>query len=157
MQTELEKKKEELLILCQKGLIEKNLYQNQTYRDRLKAEVREVSNQNEYDYFLDLVKNKTKYPSNQNNILIPFLLGIVDQFDIQTPSVFVQGEFPDIDTDYLPVVRDYLKNVWAPKEFGSEKVCNIGNYTTFAIKSSLIDMARVHGYDRNEILAITTK
>ena len=51
MQTELEKKKEELLILCQKGLIEKNLYQNQTYRDRLKAEVREVSNQNEYDYF----------------------------------------------------------------------------------------------------------
>ena len=73
MQTELEKKKEELLILCQKGLIEKNLYQNQTYRDRLKAEVREVSNQNEYDYFLDLVKNKTKYPSNQNNILIPFL------------------------------------------------------------------------------------
>jgi DNA polymerase III alpha subunit len=66
------------------------------------------------------------------------------------------GDFPDVDVDYLPPVRDYLKNVWAPQAFGAENVCSIGNYGTFGLKSSLIDMTRVHGYDRNEILQITT-
>ena len=53
------------------------------------------------------------------------------------------------------MVRDYLKNEWAPKTFGEDYVCNIGNYTTFGIKSALIDMARVHGESREEVMAIT--
>jgi len=67
------------------------------------------------------------------------------------------GEFPDVDVDYLPIVRDYLKTTWAPKVFGETRVCNIGNYGTFGLKSTLIDMARVHGLDRQEVLQITTE
>jgi DNA polymerase III alpha subunit len=77
-------------------------------------------------------------------------------FDIEkNPNCVVTGDFPDIDLDYIKVVRDYLKNEWAPKTFGEEHVCNIGNYTTFGIKSALIDMARVHGLPRGEILELT--
>lgn len=157
MQTEFEIKKNLLIDICVKSLKAKGFYNNEIYKLKLKEEIKEISNQNEYDYFLDLCDKKVKFSKNENNLLVPYLLGIVDEFDIDVPSNFVQGEFPDIDVDYLKIVRDYLKNEWAPKEFGVDKVCNIGNYTTFAIKSSLIDMARVHGYDRNEILAITTK
>ena len=56
---------------------------------------------------------------------------------------------------YIPMVRDYLKNEWAPKTFGADYVCNIGNYTTFGIKSALIDMARVHDESRDEVMSIT--
>jgi hypothetical protein len=55
------------------------------------------------------------------------------------------------------MVRDHLKNTWAINHFGKENVCAIGNYTTFGIKSSLIDMARVHNKSRTEILDLTTK
>src|SRR5690606_33464237 len=54
-------------------------------------------------------------------------------------------------------VRDYLKLEWAPKKFGQENICSIGTYTTFGLKSALIDMARVHGRSREEILSLTTK
>jgi DNA polymerase III alpha subunit len=65
------------------------------------------------------------------------------------------GEYPDIDVDYLGIVRDYLKTEWAPKEFGEQLVCNISNYTTFGLKSALIDMARVHSESREEVQGIT--
>ena len=98
-----------------------------------------------------------KYPNNQNNLLICWLLDIVPNFDIDQDPVCEYGDLPDIDTDMLPCIRNYIKDEWAPKTFGEEYVCNIGNYTTYGIKSSLIDMVRVHGKDRGEILALTTK
>jgi DNA polymerase III alpha subunit len=146
-----------LINFCIEGLQKKNLYTNEVYRNRLKEELKEISNQNEFSYFLELLKSNKRYPENQHNLLVPYLLGIVDDFDINKKSAYSQGDFPDVDIDYIPIVRDHLKNNWAPKEFGSDRVCNVGNYSTFAIKSSLIDMARVHGLDRNEILAITTQ
>ena len=75
--------------------------------------------------------------------------------DIEQEPKCEYGEYPDIDVDYLPIVRDYLKTVWAKETFGEEYVCNIGNYTTFGIKSALIDMARVHGESREEVQALT--
>ncbi|MHA2043732.1 MAG: helix-hairpin-helix domain-containing protein [Candidatus Thorarchaeota archaeon] len=135
---------------------EKNLYTN-PYKERLKTEIEEIDNQAEHEYFVELYEQGTKYSRNEHNLLIPYLLGIVENFDIDKLPAYSQGEFPDIDVDYLRPVRDYLKNEWAPETFGKSKVCNIGNYTKFGIKSSLIDMAKVHGYDRNEILGLTTK
>jgi len=124
-------------------------------RDRLKQEIREVDNQAEHDYFLDLHDRGARFPRNENNLLVPFLLGLTDEFDPASEPAHVQGEFPDIDVDYLPAVQEYLRNEWCPKTFGRDKVVNIGNYGTFGIKSALLDMARVHGADYQEIQAIT--
>ena len=130
---------------------------NEHYKERLKIEIEEISNQNEEIYFLEAVKDGLKWSVNENNLLVPYLLGLVPSFDIGQSPKYEMGEFPDIDTDFLPEVRDYLKNIWARQQFGERNVCSIGNYTTFGIKSALIDMVRVHGKSREEILSLTTK
>lgn len=139
---------------CEKIIQEKGLDKDTRYLKRLSWEISEIENQKKESYFIDLFEKKKKY-SNQNNLLVPFLLGIVQEFNIEKDPEFFQGDMPDIDTDYLPAVRDYLKNIWAIERFGEDKVCNIGNYTTFGIKSSLIDMAKVYGESRDEILNLT--
>jgi len=127
------------------------------FEKRLKRELIEIEVQDDEQYFLNLVQDKQRFDSNPNNLLVPVLLGICDSVDLGKEPAYRMGDFPDVDVDYLPVVRDYLKNEWAPKTFGEANVCSIGNYGTFGLKSSLIDMVRVHGLDRNEILNITTK
>jgi hypothetical protein len=125
------------------------------YLKRFKWEIEEIIAKEKEDYFLDLYNRKIKYPTNQNNLLICWILGIVNDYDISKDPNCIYGEMPDIDVDYLPQVRSYIKETWAPKYFGEDYVCNIGNYTTFGIKSALIDMARVHGESRDEVLALT--
>lgn len=124
------------------------------YRKRLEWELREIDVQGKAEYFLKLFSEKNKC-KNTNNIIVPWLLGICDDFNVDTDPKFVQGDMPDIDVDYLSEVRDYLKNKWALETFGEEYVCNISNYTTFGMKSALIDMARVHDNPREEILELT--
>jgi DNA polymerase-3 subunit alpha len=140
---------------CLKILNEKGFSDDLRYSKRLEWELKEIEIQDKEAYFLNLYNNKSKYKENQNNLLVPYLLDIVDSVDIDRDPVFYQGDMPDIDTDYLPAVRDYLKNEWSIKTFGEDRVCNIGNYTTFGIKNALIDIAKVYGESREEILNIT--
>lgn len=130
----------------------KNL--NERHRKRLEWELKEIDVQSKADYFLELYKNKVRH-QNQNNIIVPFILDICDEFDIDRDPNFVQGDMPDIDVDYLSEVRDHLKNKWAVETFGQDFVCNIGNYTTYGLKSALLDMVRVHGEPREEIMELT--
>ena len=125
------------------------------YLKRLINELIQIEVQEETKYFLELYNICKKYDKNQNNLIVPWLLNICPDFNISEEANYKMGELPDIDIDYLPQVRDYLKNEWAINEFGREYVCNIGNYGTFGLKSTFIDMARVHGLDRGEILNIT--
>jgi len=148
--------KEKLINLAVDGLKKRGIY-SKKHMARLISEFKGVSDLSEHDYFLNLVESGKKYSYNEHNLLLAYVLGIVDDFDIEQPAASFMGEFPDTDVDYIKEVRDYLKEDWAPKEFGRDKVCWVGNYTTFGIKSSLIDMARVFGLDRQEILNITTK
>lgn len=141
--------------ICQNKLKEKGLSEDKKYLKRLKWETEEIVAKKKEGYFLDLYERKVKYPKNENNLLVCWLLDIVPDYMIEEEPNCIFGESPDIDQDYLPACRDWLKNIWAPAEFGQEYVCNIGNYTTFGLKSSLIDMARVHGESREEILALT--
>lgn len=141
--------------ICRKKLEEKGLFENEKYQKRLKWELEEVLVKGKESYFQDLYDKKTKYPFNQNNLLIVWLLDIAPDFEIDKDPKCEYGDLPDIDVDFLPSVRNYVKEEWAAKTFGEEYVCNIGNYTTFGIKSALIDMARVHGLPREEILALT--
>ena len=125
------------------------------FQKRLINELIQIEVQEEAKYFLDLYYTGKKYDKNENNLIVPWLLNICEDFNILEETKYKMGDLPDIDIDYLPQIRDYLKNEWAVNEFGKEYVCNIGNYGTFGLKSTFIDMARVHGLDRGEILNIT--
>jgi DNA polymerase III alpha subunit len=146
--------KEEFEATCQAKLVEMNL-DTLIYKKRLSWEMGEIVAKSKLDYFWTLYTTKTRYPINQNNLLVCKLLGICKDYKIEQEPNCEYGEYPDIDIDYLGVVRDYLKTDWAKRTFGAEYVCNIGNYTTFKIKSALIDMARVHGESREEIQKLT--
>ena len=149
--------KSNIFKICQEKLKEKGLFEDKRYQKRLEWELKEIEVQDKENYFIDLLTRKVIYPENQNNLLVPYILGIVKDFNIDQDPEFFYGDLPDCDVDYIPQVREFLKNEWAPKTFGEQYVCNIGNYTTYGIKSSLIDMARVHDKDRGELLALTTK
>lgn len=136
-------------------LLKKKVGEDKVYHKRLINELIQIEVQEEARYFLELYYSGKKYDNNENNLIVPWILDICPQFNISEETKYKMGDLPDIDIDYLPQVRDYLKNEWAIQEFGQEYVCNIGNYGTFGLKSTFIDMARVHGYDRGEILNIT--
>ena len=154
------KERSRLLKLCVNGLESKGLTTD-VYKERLKREIKAIDEQAEHEYLLNLHdKFKSQgliFTENENNLLVAYLLGLTNQFDINSDPVFVQGEFPDIDIDYLKDVRDYLKRTWAPKQWGQEFICEIGTYGTSGIKSSILDMARVHNVEKDEIQAITVK
>lgn len=145
---------DELALYCRNKLEELNLKENK-YQERLNWELAEIKAKEKTDYFISLFNKKTKYPFNQNNLLVVFLLGVVSDFNINEDPSCVYGDLPDVDLDFIPQVRDYLKNEWAPKTFGEDYVCNIANYQTFGIKMALLDMARVHGCNHQEIQALT--
>jgi len=141
--------------ICNKKLVDMG-FDREPHRTQLKNELRDVYSQDLYDYYSEIIKRGDKY-QNENNIIIPFLLGICDTYDFNQESKYDQGESPDIDVDYLPSVRNYLKEKYAREQFGDDYVCNIATYTTFGLRSALIDMAKVFDLDRKEILNLTTK
>ncbi len=158
---------EKLANYCQSALQKKGYHRDDRYVKRLKLEIAECRGKKKADFLWRLhniwldysIKNPdyTDRPQNENNLLLTELLGITQPADIEAEPNFKQGDFPDIDVDFIKEVRDYLKVDYIPKTFGEDKVCNISNYTTYGIRSALIDMARVHGASREEIMAITKK
>src|SRR5471030_333154 len=101
--------KEKLLEICQTVLIAQGL-NDEIHQKRFSLEIKEIDAQNEYEYFLDLYNKKIQYPENQNNLLIPYLLGIVSDFDITKQPMWIYGDAPDIDSDYSSLeLRDILK------------------------------------------------
>ena len=99
--------KQRFLQICEKALKEKGLSNNPLYEKRFKWEVEEILAKEKHDYFLDLYDRKIKYPHNQNNLLVCWLLGIVPDHDIQKePANVFTGDLPDVDIDYIPMVRD---------------------------------------------------
>ena len=130
-------------------------HEDPRYQFRLRYELLEIETQNCCDYFIDLVRQKKKFP-NENNLLVPVLLGICHEYNIEQMPKTKTNEFPDVDIDFLADVRDYLKNEFAPNEYKPENTCSIGTYGRYALKSAMLDMARIFGYDRQEALNITT-
>jgi DNA polymerase III alpha subunit len=148
---------EKLEVLCKMKMEEKGFINNPLYEERLAEELKEIKKLDDAVYFVKLFEREIKSTKNEHNALIPYLLGICDNIDIEKGVKYTDPEFPDIDVDFLPDVRSYLKDEWVPKRYGENYVCNISNYNTFGLKSSLIDIARTLGEDRTEILNITTK
>jgi DNA polymerase III alpha subunit len=146
---------ERLTIFCQQRLEEVGWAVDKRYVKRLNWELAEISAKNKADYFWQMYETKIRYPINQNNLLVCKLLGICHDYDISQEPACEYGEYPDIDSDFTSIIRDYLKNEWAPKQFGEEYVCNISTYGTYKIKAALLDMARVHDKSHDEIQIIT--
>jgi len=153
--------RQQLLKLCVSSLEKKGFSEDQRYKDRLKRELKEIDAQGEHEYLLNLQNQfQSKgliLPYNQHNLLVYYLLDLCKDFDIEKEYAWYQGEFPDIDIDYLKDVRDYIKRTWAAENFGQDKICEIGTYGTSGIKSAILDMARVHDAEKDRIQAITTK
>jgi DNA polymerase III alpha subunit len=125
-----------------------------TYKKRFESEWKEISAKGDVDYFLSV--QDSKYTDNEHNLLTPYLMGIVPDFDINKPSAYDQiFDPPDVDVDYIDGVREYLKEDYAKELFGEEYVCNIANYNTFGMKSALKACARVFGLDYEEAEAVT--
>jgi len=91
---------------------------HKNFEKRLKWELIEVEVQDLEEYFIKMFYEGKKYPNNENNLLICKLLDIVDYVNLDEEPSTKNGEYPDVDVDYLPIVRDYLKNTWAPQTFG---------------------------------------
>ncbi len=140
--------------ICHKNLVEKGL---EKYEKRLKQELRQIDAQDKHDYFLDLYTRNARFAYNEHNLLIVYLLGLANDFDINNTFAYVNGENPDIDIDYIDIAKDYLKNVWARKVFGEECVSSIGTYAALGIKQAILDTVKVYGQDKAEIQAITVK
>lgn len=141
---------DQLKDICFDKLKELNL---EKYEKRLNEELKEIDAQDCASYFLS-IKEKKK---NENNLLVPYLLGICGDVDLDKDPVYDYGDFPDLDIDMLPEVRDYLMNEYTRKEFGEKHVCNIVTYQTYKLKSTLLDIVRLFSLDRKEALAITSK
>jgi hypothetical protein len=62
------------------------------HKFRLRYELIEIETQNCCDYFIDLVRQKKKLP-NENNLLVPVLLGICDEFNINEMPKTKTNEF----------------------------------------------------------------
>lgn len=146
--------------ICKESF-EKLSLSEEIYGKKLAKELREIEAQGEQDYLLELHERFKRenliFPVNEHNNLVDWLLGLAHDFDINKESAFIQGEMPDIDIDYIKEIRDYLKRDWAPKKFGADYVCEIGTYGKLGIKSAILDMAKMHGLERDTIQAITKK
>lgn len=129
---------------------------------RLDFELQEIKKKDEAWLFLRFykaVKHKKIEPieKNEHNLFIWWVLGVCSNINFDKSPAFTEAEFPDVDIDYHPVVREYLKDDFTFRQYGKQHVSNIGNYQTYGVRSSLIDMARVLGYDRDEINFITKR
>lgn len=135
--------------ICRNEFVNRGL--EESLKPRLEEELREVLAQGEEDYLLDLHRRGVKFAINENNLLVVYLLGLVDNFDTANTPLYKNGDHPDVDMDFLREIQSYLKNDWAPKTFGEENVCSIGTYGTLGIKQALKDVTRVYGVPRDEI------
>jgi DNA polymerase-3 subunit alpha len=144
------------LKLCIKGMEDRKLLEPQ-HKERLKLELKEIDDQADHEYFIDLVRKGWTFPENDNNLFCAYVLGLCREPNLDAPPEFAQGEFPDIDTDYLPKIQEYLRHVWAPATFGRDNTCDIGTTNTMGLKSVMQAMAKVHGLPREDILVVTKK
>lgn len=128
---------------------------NQEMTRKLKDELAEINGRDEAEYWLWASSSGNCW-ENEHNLLVAYLCGCCAEYDQTRDANIDYGDFPDIDTDFVPKIRDILKKEYAPKAFGEDKVCDICTYTKFGIRSALIDMARVLGLNRKEILDLTT-
>ena len=138
------------------------------YQLRLDYELAEIDRQGSNAYWLGLINSNSKFTpqGNPNNLLLPYLLGMVDIDPIASrdkSSIPVSSHYdyiselknrvgsiphdirrdadmPDIDIDCLPDAREHIRK-YAEEQYGADCVCSVGTWQTYLFKSALIDSA----------------
>lgn len=103
------------------------------------------------------------YPidSNKSNSLVLFLTGLSsidpvgEKREIVTTTL-VSGDCPDIDTDFDPRIRDWVKKRIV-ESFGADNVCSIGTYQTYRTRAVILDVARALALDLGEAANVTKR
>lgn len=133
---------DQLLSKANDELVSKNLAP--VYAERLNFEIKEIEKQGANAYWLGLVSNNKKFRSNPNKLVLPWLLGMVDDDPIinrsdemlcsvraSTVKEYIERhgnipcdlikdqDMPDIDLDCLPEARDPIKE-YAMLKYGSK-------------------------------------
>ncbi len=156
------------------GLSQRGL--NGQYEERLRFEIAEVEKQGAELLLVNRYAENKKFGSNPNNLVLPWMLGMVDGDPIaarQNPmlntvraskvlefkesngyvphDLIKDPDSPDIDIDCLPAARDPLKT-YAIEQYGKDfddgygSVCSVGTWQTYKFKSALIDSSVALGY-----------
>lgn len=151
-------------VLADRGL-------NGPYEERLLFEIGEIEKQGAESVWISRLADGKKFVSNPNNLVLPWLLGMVDddpiaarlkpmlntvraskvlQFKSEAGYVphdlIKDPDSPDIDIDCLPAARDPIKQ-YAIDTYGQDyndgygSVCSVGTWQTYKFKSALIDSA----------------
>lgn len=146
------------------------------YRERLKFELAEVEKQGAEAVWVNYFRTKKQFLSNPNNLLLPWLLGMVPDDPISTRQnqglntvrvskvshfkevngyiphdLIKDSDSPDIDIDCLPNARDPLKQ-YAIEQYGKDfndgygSVCSVGTWQTYKFKQALVDAAIALGF-----------
>ena len=146
------------------------------YEERLHFEIREVEKQGANLRWIDYFNDGKKFDSNPNQLVLPWLLGMVESDPIvnrsepmlNTVKAFRIKEFkaehgtipsdlikdadmPDIDLDCLPEARDPIKE-FAAKKYGMNiddgygPVCSVGTWQTYKFKNAIIDACAGTGF-----------
>lgn len=144
----------------------------EVYKKRLKFEVSEIRKQGADTYWLNLIKDECKFDKNPNNLVLPWMLGMIDQDPVVNrkdpiittskyakvaqfvaehgglpPEINRDSDNPDIDIDCLPEARDQIKD-FAIKEYstgiddGYGAVCSVGTWMTYLLRSAIFDVAK---------------
>lgn len=147
-----------LVEICKKRIDSEGLSDDKRYVQRLDIEQRDLVNWEKYsgrnvaaEILKEIGKNVPPMSSNRSGSLILFLSGlssidpIVGNISIKT-QIISQGSPPDIDVDFDPRIRDWVKEKIV-EIFGAEHVCSIGTYQTYRTRAVILDVARALGKD----------
>jgi len=104
---------------------------------------------------------KSPVPTNRCGSLILYLLGISSVDPVASGIAVVREDrytdsLPDIDTDFDPRIRDWVKQ-HIVEVFGASKVCSIGTYQTYKTRAVILDVARALGENVAEANAVTKR
>jgi DNA polymerase-3 subunit alpha len=168
--------KDYLRSLARVGL-QKRLKKNQhadekTYQERLLHELHVIEKMGYEDYFL-IVYDFVKYAKTHDILvgpgrgsaagsLVAYCLGITDvdplEFDLLFER-FLNPEritMPDIDMDFPDNKRDQVLQ-YVKEKYGDHHVISIVTFGTFALRSSIRDIARVMKIDNQRVNGIITR
>ncbi len=143
-----------------------------TYSDRFNYEMDVICKMGFADYFLTIHKiiqdTKEKFGEwstgfgrgSAGGSLVSYCLELTDIDPIKYGLLFERfldfsrPDPPDIDTDFDPRIRDWVKQ-HIVDTFSEEKTCSIGSYQTYKTRAVVLDVARALGLDIREAMEIT--
>lgn len=164
---------EHFLTLIKNGIERRGIVPDKTFLDRLELEIRTIIDSGYMDYFIvleDIVK-WAKEEFGQFSIgpgrgsaagsLVNYLLNITDVNPLKYPMMMFERflsperpDYPDIDTDCIPHVRDAIIQYMIDK-YGEDKVAPIGTFGTNKLRTALLDIMTVFSVDTHTKFEVT--